>query len=140
MGALDKLSKRMEDDSRSKKTTPAKSSAPAKTAAKAPAKKSPAAVKQEKPVSKPDPKPVVKEPVKTVDPAPVVTKEVPSETVEAKKMGRPSVRGEKNKDYKMVNLAVPISMYDELKALGGGNVTYFINTLLKEALEERRNK
>lgn len=139
MGALDKLSKRMEDDSRSKKTAPAKSSAPAKPAAKAPAKKS-ATAKTTNSATKPAPKPVVKEPVKVPDPKPVILKETPDKTAESKKMGRPIVRGEKNKDYRMVNLAVPISMYDELKALGGGNVTYFINTLLKEALEDRRNK
>ncbi len=140
MGALDKLSKRMEDDSRGGKKEPVKRTAPAKPAQKTAAKKTAAATKQEKPVSKPAPKPVEKEPVKTVDPESVISKDAPAETAEEKKMGRPVVRGEKNKDYRMVNLAIPIPVYDELKALGGGNVTYFINLLLKEALEERRNK
>ena len=140
MGALDKLSKRMEDDSRSSKKAPAKRTTPVKSVAKAPAKKDANVAKTPKTVSQPAPEPVVKKTVEPVKPAPDITSEAPAEAVEAKKMGRPVVRGEKNKDYRMVNLAVPISMYEELKALGGGNVTYFINTLLKEALEEIRNK
>ena len=129
MGALDKLSKRMEDDAKGSKKAPVKTAAPVKPAPK----KSTVA-------AKPAPKPVIKEPVKAAPAEEKIPSAAPAETAEAKKMGRPSVRGEKNKDYKMVNLAVPISMYDELKALGGGNVTYFINTLLKEALEERRSR
>ncbi len=136
MGALDKLSKRMEDDAKGSKKAPVKTAAPVKPAPK----KSTVAAKSAKAVSKPAPKPVIKEPVKAAPAEEKIPSAAPAETAEAKKMGRPSVRGEKNKDYKMVNLAVPISMYDELKALGGGNVTYFINTLLKEALEERRSR
>ena len=140
MGALDKLSKRMEDDSRSSKKAPAKRTAPSKPATKAPAKNNIISSKTPKIISKPAPDSVVESPVETVKTAPKIPSVASVEAAGTKKMGRPVIRGEKNKDYRMVNLAVPISMYEELKALGGGNVTYFINMLLKEALEERRNK
>ena len=143
MGALDKLNKRKEVETKSKAPVKPKTKAaavPKKAAPKAAATKPARPAKADKPVKKE----AVATPAPTEDikvmPEPVST--VPEkdneQAAEVKKLGRPVVRGEKNKDYRMVNLAVPIDMYDELKSHAGGNVTFFINQLLREALDQRK--
>ena len=45
--------------------------------------------------------------------------------------GRPNTRGE----HKILNIAVPIEIYEKLKEVSNGNMTYYINSLLEDNLE-----
>ncbi len=54
---------------------------------------------------------------------------------EKKKMGRKPTRGIRDVDYKMLNIAVPMDVYDGLIASYGGNLTYHINSILREAIK-----
>lgn len=49
--------------------------------------------------------------------------------------GRTNTRGTAGKDYKMMNIAVPIDVYEKLKEASNGNMTYYINSLLKESVK-----
>ena len=49
--------------------------------------------------------------------------------------GRTNTRGTAGKDYKMMNIAVPIDVYEKLKVASNGNMTYYINSLLKNSVE-----
>ncbi len=49
--------------------------------------------------------------------------------------GRTNTRGEAGKDYKMINIAVPTEVYNKIKEKSGGNMTYFINSLFRNAIE-----
>ena len=49
--------------------------------------------------------------------------------------GRTNIRGESGKDYKMVNVAVPVDVYEKVKAASNGNMTYYINAVLKKSVE-----
>ena len=141
MGALDKLNKRKEEDTKSKAPAKAKATtAPKKATPKAAATRPAKPIKTDKPVKKEVSAAPVTTKTVNIMPEPVITSSEKNneQGTEAKKLGRPVVRGEKNKDYRMVNLAVPIDMYDELKSHAGGNVTFFINQLLREALDQRR--
>ncbi len=44
--------------------------------------------------------------------------------------GRPNTRGE----FKVLNIAVPMETYEKLKEVSNGNMTYYINNLLRENL------
>ena len=49
--------------------------------------------------------------------------------------GRTNTRGKSGKDYKMVNVAVPVEIYEKVKAASNGNMTYYINAVLKKSVE-----
>lgn len=49
--------------------------------------------------------------------------------------GRTNTRGVPQKDYKMINVAVPIDIYNKLKEASNGNMTFYINNLLKNSVE-----
>ena len=46
--------------------------------------------------------------------------------------GRNNTRGEAGKDYKMINIEIPIDVYEKLRDKSGGNMTYFLNDLIKK--------
>ncbi len=48
--------------------------------------------------------------------------------------GRTNTRGTAGKDYKMMNIAVPIDVYEKLKEASNGNMTFYINSLLKNSV------
>lgn len=132
MGALDKLNQRTKKaEAPSKKQKPVTPST--KPAVKGPVAK-PLSAKPEKAQS------VEIDNIKITEPVPDSTTHKTEGGLHERKMGRPVIRGEKNKDFKMINLALPITTYDEIKSLSGGNVTYMINLLLKEALDMRNNR
>lgn len=68
--------------------------------------------------------------------APVVENidEMPKKT-----SGRPNTRGKKGKDFQLINIAVPNDVYNKLRELSyekaAGNMTFFINKILKEAID-----
>ena len=45
--------------------------------------------------------------------------------------GRPNTRG----NYKMVNIAVPEDVYNRIKEVCNGNMTYYINDLLRKSVD-----
>lgn len=49
--------------------------------------------------------------------------------------GRKSTRGKKDIDYKMMNIAIPMDVYEKLQAASNGNMTYFINQILKNSVD-----
>jgi hypothetical protein len=49
--------------------------------------------------------------------------------------GRTNTRGIAGKDYKMMNIAVPIDVYEKLKEASNGNMTFYINSLLKNSVD-----
>ncbi len=48
--------------------------------------------------------------------------------------GRTNTRGKMGEDFKMINIAVPIEVYDMLKEASHGNMTYYVNSLLRESV------
>ena len=48
--------------------------------------------------------------------------------------GRKNIRGVNGKDYKMLNVAVPSDVYEKLKAASNGNMTFFVNAVLRESV------
>ncbi len=50
--------------------------------------------------------------------------------------GRTNTRGTAGKDYKMMNIAVPIDIYEKLKEASNGNMTFYINSLLKNSVKQ----
>lgn len=65
-------------------------------------------------------------------------------TIQKKTSGRPNTRGKKGKDFQLINIAVPNEIYNTLRELSyekaAGNMTFYINKLLKEAIENEKNK
>lgn len=61
-------------------------------------------------------------------------------TEQRKTSGRPNTRGKKGKDFQLINIAVPNDVYNKLRELSyekaAGNMTFYINKLLKEAIEK----
>ncbi len=49
--------------------------------------------------------------------------------------GRTNTRGTAGKDYKMMNIAVPMDVYEKLKEASNGNMTFYINSLLKNSVD-----
>ena len=67
----------------------------------------------------------VSEPKITVEPTPA--KQTPGKHPG----GRTNTRGIKNKDYKMINISLPIDVYEKLKEQSpGGNMTRYITDIL----------
>lgn len=50
--------------------------------------------------------------------------------------GRKPTRGQNGKDYKMMNIAIPMEIYEKLQAASNGNMTYYINSILKSSVED----
>jgi hypothetical protein len=48
--------------------------------------------------------------------------------------GRTNVRGKKGEDYRMVNIAMPTDLYDRIREESHGNMTFFINQILRKSL------
>lgn len=48
--------------------------------------------------------------------------------------GRTNTRGKNGKDYRMVNIAMPLELYNRLKAASDGNMTHYINSVLKREI------
>ena len=44
--------------------------------------------------------------------------------------GRPNTRG----NYKMVNIALPLEVYDKVKEVCNGNMTFFLNSVIRESV------
>jgi len=69
-----------------------------------------------------------------------VPKNVKEKKEEKHAGGRPNKRGEKGRDFQMINVAVPVEIYEKLKAASeektAGNMTYYINSILKESTEK----
>lgn len=49
--------------------------------------------------------------------------------------GRKNTRGQNGKDYKMMNIAIPMEVYEKLQAASNGNMTYYINSILKSSVD-----
>ena len=49
-------------------------------------------------------------------------------------VGRKNTRGKEGEDYKMMNIAVPMDVYEKLREACNGNMTYYINAILKESV------
>lgn len=47
--------------------------------------------------------------------------------------GRTNVRGKKGEDYRMVNIAMPSDLYDRIREESHGNMTFFINQILRKS-------
>ena len=90
------------------------------------------------PLKAPDPEPK-EDPVKEI-PKAAVPKEEKKEKKPAEKKkhagGRKRTRGEEGIDYKMVNIAIPMEIYEKLlsgsEQYAAGNLTFYINSILKE--------
>lgn len=50
--------------------------------------------------------------------------------------GRKNMRGKKGSDYRMVNIAVPMDLYEKLQEASCGNMTYYINSVLRKSIEQ----
>lgn len=50
--------------------------------------------------------------------------------------GRKPTRGQNGKDYKMMNIAIPMEIYEKLQAASNGNMTYYINSILKSSVDD----
>lgn len=48
--------------------------------------------------------------------------------------GRTNVRGKKGEDYRMVNIAMPTDLYDRIREESHGNMTFFVNQILRKSL------
>ncbi len=53
-----------------------------------------------------------------------------------KTVGRKNTRGKEGEDYKMMNIAVPMDVYEKLREASNGNMTYYINAILKESVDK----
>lgn len=53
-----------------------------------------------------------------------------------KAVGRKNTRGKEGEDYKMMNIAVPMDVYEKLREASNGNMTYYINAILKESVDK----
>ncbi len=49
--------------------------------------------------------------------------------------GRKNTRGKLDEDYKMVNIAMPMDVYEKIKEASNGNMTYYINSVLRDSAE-----
>lgn len=49
--------------------------------------------------------------------------------------GRKNTRGQNGKDYKMMNIAIPMEVYAKLQAASNGNMTYYINSILRNSVD-----
>lgn len=75
------------------------------------------------------------QPAKTEDSDPIaVVEPTPAKQTPGKHPGgRTNTRGIKNKDYKMINISLPIDVYEKLKAESpGGNMTRYITDILSK--------
>lgn len=81
--------------------------------------------------------------VEIINPTQSNEKIVEKKSTEQKKTsGRPNTRGKKGKDFQLINIAVPNDVYNKLRELSyekaAGNMTFYINKLLKEAIEKEK--
>lgn len=62
-----------------------------------------------------------------------------AETVKEEKVkkavGRKNTRGKEGEDYKMMNIAVPMDVYEKLREASNGNMTFYINSVLRNSVE-----
>ena len=65
-----------------------------------------------------------------------VGKQIPKEDKKSEKHpgGRKNTRGERGEDYKMMNIAVPIEVYEKLKEASNGNMTFYVNAVLRNSV------
>ncbi len=52
-----------------------------------------------------------------------------------KAVGRKNTRGKEGEDYKMMNIAVPMDVYEKLREASNGNMTFYINSVLRNSVE-----
>lgn len=79
----------------------------------------------------------VKEKKATVKVETPAKKKIVQETPKTEKHagGRKNTRGTNGKDYKMMNIAVPMDVYEKLKEASNGNMTFYINSVLKSSVQ-----
>ena len=90
------------------------------------------------PAEAPDTEPK-KDPIPEIvkeDPAEIIPEEKPKKEKKKHAGGRRKTRGEEGIDYKMVNIAIPMEIYEKLldgsEQYAAGNLTFYINSILRE--------
>lgn len=129
MSALDKLNAKA-----SIEKLEVKKETPKKTTVKKMSEKKPVQKKMSEPVKKVAEKTKAAPKKEQVEEKPFMKEVKVAHKPEKHAGGRKNIRGENGKDFKMVNIAVPIDVYDRIKEASRGNMTYYINDILRKSV------